>query len=168
MDKRSSTATTHRCHAMDIIIIDERPSVVGNSSNMIPNKTWYAGGAQGSAERLHREKDRGWGGNLQNEICKSEKTDSQDFDFFDLSRNLGIPSFNHFSATRSVPPRGWLFESWFRKRDMFMCTYRGIRVSKSMKDDWKDYTHRRKQNTTLRYVTHFDPPVISISPNRLR
>ena len=47
-------------HAMDIIIIDERPCVVGNSSNMIPNKTWYAGGAQGSVERLYREKDRGW------------------------------------------------------------------------------------------------------------
>ena len=50
----------YRCHAMDIIIIDERPSVVGNSFDMIPNKTWYAGGTQGSAERLHREKDRRW------------------------------------------------------------------------------------------------------------
>ena len=57
---------------------------------------------------------------LQNEISKSEKTDSQDFDFFDLSRNLGIPSFSHFSATRSVLPRGWLFESWVRKLDMSM------------------------------------------------
>ena len=88
------------------------------------------------------------GGNLQNEICKSDKTDSQDFDFFDLSRNLGIPSFNHFSATRSVPPRGCLFESWVRKLDMFMCTYRGIRVSKSMKDDWTEGIMPIEENKT--------------------
>ena len=113
----------YRCHAMDIIIIDERPSVVGNSSNMIPNKTWYAGGAQGSVERLHREKDRGWDGNLQNEISKSEKTDSQDFDFFDLSRNLGIPSFNHFSVARLVPPRGRISESRVRKLDVSVSMY---------------------------------------------
>ena len=91
----------YRCHAMDIIIIDERPSVVGNSSNMIPNKTWYAGGTQGSVERLHREKDRGWV-----ETCKMkfQNPKKQTPKISISSISLGISGSSHSIISQPLAP----------------------------------------------------------------
>ena len=143
---------------MDIIIIDERPSVVGNSFDMTPNKTWYAGGAQGSVERLHREKSRGWV-----ETCKMKfpnpKKQTPKISISSIS--LGISGSPHSIISQPLAPSFlegvYLSQGFVSSMCRCLCIhravskYQSIRVSKNMKDDWTKGIYPSKK--TKHYLT---------------